>query len=86
MDSSMARVVPLDEPAVAIAVSAFLRHRLGAQQRPGVLGHEADESDRLGRAERGGHSAKDFHGASLGAAEPDEVVEEGRLARPHCVP
>ena len=70
---------PLGEPAVAVAFSAFGCHSLGAQQRSGVLGHETDEPDRLGRAERGGRATKDLHRASLGAAKPNEVVEQGGL-------
>ena len=73
---------PGGEPGIPVGVLAFSCHRLSAQQRPGVLGNEADEPDRLGRGERRRDATDDFHGAPLGAAEPDKVVEKGRLPSP----
>ncbi len=64
------------EPCVTIAVTTLRRHALRAEQGPGVLGDEADEPDRLWRAECGGTAPEDVYRAMLGPAQPHQMIEE----------
>ena len=68
------------QSAVMITGAALELHGLGAKQRTRILRHQSDEPDGLRSWQGRGLPPEDVHRTSLGAAQSDEVVEEGGLA------
>ena len=60
-----------------ITGAALEVHGLGAEQRTRILRHQSDETDGLRRRQGRGLPSEDVDRASLGAAQSDEMVEEG---------
>ena len=80
--SSVDRVDPRRQVGVTVGVATLGRHRVGTEQRAGVLGNEPHDAGGVGRPECRGLPSGHRHRALRRGPQTHQMAEQRRLPDP----